>query len=468
MGFEITPDYIVPWAQQNSAIVLLGILAAMACAILGNFLVLRKMSMMGDAISHAVLPGLVIGFMITHSRNSINMFIAAAIVGILTALFTQVIHRYGKVDESAAMGVVFTTLFAFGILLIVKFVNHVDLDAECVLYGVMETVALKGSLYEGQIAGIPFLVNATHLKLFIILMINVVFVIVFFKELKITSFDPALATTIGINSQFMHYLLMTLVAITTVAAFEAVGSIMVIAMLIVPAAVAHLLTDKLWLMIVISLIVAVLTAILGHISAITVPPYVASLLVEGGEFIYPDTRTSGMMAVVVAIFLALAVVFSPNYGLISKAARNLMLNIKISSEDLLGLLYRLEEMKLAGQADTGLLLKARGASGLMHLMAKRLLKTKGDITYDDKLLVLTESGRKKAQKLIRSHRLWETYLYKYVNKTMDHLHFPAESLEHITDDDMRQRLAERTEDVEIDPQGRSIPPRQNKKEHDLE
>ena len=260
MGFQMSSDYIVPWLELNSAIVLLGILAAVACALPGNFLVLRKMSMMGDAISHAVLPGLVIGFMLTHSRSSLKMFIAAAIVGVLTALFTQLINRYGKVDESAAMGVVFTSLFALGILLIVKFNDHVDLDPECILYGALENVALEGTaLWQFDAGAVPLLFNTVHLKLTLVLMINIAFIILFFKELKLTSFDPALATTIGINAQLMHYLLMTVVAVTTVAAFETVGSIMVIAMLIIPPAVAYLLTDKLWLMILISAIILYLS-----------------------------------------------------------------------------------------------------------------------------------------------------------------------------------------------------------------
>ena len=123
-------------------IVAAGILCAMSCALLGNFLVLRRMSMMGDAISHAVLPGLAIAFLVTNSRESLPMFIGAAIVGVLTALFTQWINRFGRVEESASMGVVFTSLFAIGLILIVRAADHVDLDPGCVLYGAIEMVPL--------------------------------------------------------------------------------------------------------------------------------------------------------------------------------------------------------------------------------------------------------------------------------------------------------------------------------------
>src|SRR5688572_31547560 len=199
-------------------IVAAGILCAMSCALLGNFLVLRRMSMMGDAISHAVLPGLAIAFLVTHSRESLPMFIGAAIVGVLTALFTQWINRFGRVEESASMGVVFTSLFAIGLILIVRAADHVDLDPGCVLYGEIVTVPFDNRVNVLGL-GVPHVV----VRLSVILAINLFVVVVFYKELKISSFDPELATTLGINATVMHYLLMTLVAVTTVSAFESVG-----------------------------------------------------------------------------------------------------------------------------------------------------------------------------------------------------------------------------------------------------
>ena len=255
------------WYIIDTWIVLIGILAAVACALLGNFLVLRKMSMMGDAISHAVLPGLAIAFLITGARASLTMFIGAAVVGILTALFTQWLSRFGKVDEGASMGIVFTTLFAVGLLLIVQAADHVDLDASCVLYGAIELTPLD-VVWRPELFGSVLQVPRSALVLCAVCAVNLLFVVLFFKELRIASFDSELATTMGINANLMHYMLMTLVAITTVAAFEAVGSIIVIAMLIVPAATAHLLTDQLHWMVVISAIFAALSAALGHVSAI--------------------------------------------------------------------------------------------------------------------------------------------------------------------------------------------------------
>src|SRR5688500_18404044 len=269
-------------------IVAAGILCAMSCALLGNYLVLRRMSMMGDAISHAVLPGLAIAFLITGSRASLPMFIGAAIVGVLTALFTQWVNRFGKVEESASMGVVFTTLFAIGLILLVRAADKVDLDPGCVLYGAIELVPLDLRELFGM--EIPRAV----VMLGIVFIVDILFVLIFYKELKISSFDPELATTLGLNSTVMHYLLMTLVAVTTVASFESVGSILVVAMLIVPAATAHLLTDRLPTMILVSAIIGLLSAALGQFAALTVPTW----------FGYSDTNTAGMMAVVAGAFLS--------------------------------------------------------------------------------------------------------------------------------------------------------------------
>ncbi|MGJ8726095.1 MAG: metal ABC transporter permease [Roseibacillus sp.] len=290
------------WTDLDTWIVITGALCAMGCALPGCFLVLRKMSMMGDAISHAVLPGLAIAFLITGSRASLTMFFGAAIVGILTAVFTQWISRFGNVDRGAAMGIVFTTLFALGLVLIRSAADKVDLDAGCVLYGAIEltpldTVNLFGYLIPraAVVAGITFLLNLT-------------IIVVLFKEFRLSAFDSGLADTLGFSSQFLHYLLMVMVAVTTVAAFEAVGSVIVIAMLIVPAATALLLTHRLKLVLFLSCFFGALASLLGHIGAITVPPLLG----------FEDTNTSGMMATATGLLFLLVWVFAPKTGLIAK------------------------------------------------------------------------------------------------------------------------------------------------------
>lgn len=298
------------WYAIDTWIVIVGVLAAASCALPGCFLVLRRMSMMGDAISHAVLPGLAIAFLVTGARSSLLMFLGAAVVGVLTAVFTQWISRFGKVDSGASMGIVFTSLFAVGLLLIVRAADHVDLDPGCVLYGAIELTPLD-VVWRPELAGMVLEVPRAALVLGAVLLVNLLFVILFFKELRISSFDPELADTMGIPANWMHYLLMTLVAVTTVAAFEAVGSIIVIAMLIVPAATAHLLTDRLDWMLGISLVVGALAAVTGHLSALLLP----------GWLHFDSTSTSGMMAVMAGVLFTLALLFAPRHGVLFKRVR---------------------------------------------------------------------------------------------------------------------------------------------------
>jgi manganese/zinc/iron transport system permease protein len=295
------------WYAIDTWIVVIGALCAVACALPGCFLVLRQMSMMGDAISHAVLPGLAIAFIVTGSRASLGMFIGAAVVGVLTAVFTQWVSSFGQVDRGASMGIVFTTLFALGLLLIVQAADHVDLDPGCVLYGAIELTPLD-TLFTMHLGGTAIDVPRAAVTIGTVALLNLLVIVLLFKELRISAFDPALATTVGINAAFMHYLLMTMVAITVVAAFEAVGSIIVIAMLIVPAATAHLLTDRLPVMLLLSAVFAVVSAGLGHLAALTVPGWLG----------FGSTSTSGMIAAATGLLFLLTWVFAPRYGLIAK------------------------------------------------------------------------------------------------------------------------------------------------------
>ncbi len=300
------------WYPIDTWIVIIGALCAVACALPGCFLLLRGMSMMGDAISHAVLPGLAIAFLVTESRSSIGMFIGAAAVGVLTAVFTQWISNFGRVDRGASMGIVFTTLFAIGLLLIVRAADHVDLDPGCVLYGAIELTPMD------RVGPIP----RAAAVLGTVLLINLAIITLAFKELRISSFDPELATSMGINATAMHYLLMTMVAITTVASFEAVGSIIVIAMLIVPAATAYLLTNRLIPMLAISAAVAAASAAIGHLAALEVPTWFSYPTTNAaGQTLwqpFASTTTSGMMATAAGGLLILAWLFAPEHGVIGR------------------------------------------------------------------------------------------------------------------------------------------------------
>lgn len=428
-------------------VVVVAVLSAVSCALPGNYLVLRKMCLMGDAISHAVLPGLAVAFFISESRAPLPMFLGAVAVGGLTALLTQVVSRYGKVEEGAAMGVIFSVLFAIGLILIRQAADHVDLDASCVLYGNIETIGL-----EAAVDGMP--IAARNLS--IVLVLNIVFITLFSKELRICAFDPALATTLGINAGIMHYALMIVVAITTVANFEAVGSILVIAMLIVPPVCAHLLTDRLGVMIVLSALIAAMVAVLGRVLVVYGPAWFN---------IGKDTNTAALMAVLAGLFLLLVLLFAPEHGLVGTWLHRAAVARQIVREDILGLLYRWHELPLGRKRSMleSEVLRAVGNSrssrGAIRSLIRRgqieQLSTSGDGHPGG--LRLTESGSARASHVIRGHRLWEAYLQKHFELPIDHLHMPAERVEHFLTPEMHAKLDEHLTGPGVDPHGRKIP-----------
>ena len=289
--------------------------ATLSCTLLGNFLVLRRQSLMGDAISHSVLPGIVLGFVVAGTRSTWPMFVGATLAAVAAAVLVELVRRLGRLESGAAMGVVFSVFFASGVLLIEQAAAHsVDLDAECVLYGQLEDIlwlAPTGwaSLLEPAVwADLPREV----VTLAIVTLICAAAVTVFYKELKITSFDPDLATTLGIPATWFNLGLMLLVGMVAVAAFEAVGSILVIAMFICPAAAARMLTDRLGSQIALSLAIAAACALGGYVAAAFGPFWL------GGDH---SLAASGMIAVATGVALAVAILFAPRYGVVMRRRR---------------------------------------------------------------------------------------------------------------------------------------------------
>jgi manganese/zinc/iron transport system permease protein len=413
-------------------IVLTGAATNVACALVGCFLVLRRMSLMGDAIAHAVLPGLAVALLISGSMSIVPMFLGAAAAGLLTTFLTQSLHQYARVPSDASMGVVFTSLFAIGVVLVKKFVSGVHFDVACV--------------YEGALAYVPFVEPILGLPrpLFttlVVLVVNLAVLVLLWKELKVSSFDENLASTMGFSATAMHYLLMTLVAVTAVASFEAVGSILVVAMLIVPAATAHLLCDRLGMMVFLSAGVGVAAAVLGYVAA---SPSVF------------DTNYAGMMTVAVGLLYALAVLFSPRYGLINSLVRNARMSLKVIRDDLLAMLYRVEELAREKPLSPAKARRAVGGGWLARWGLAGLVRS-GQIASADDRLHLTDTGRTVARSLVRSHRLWETYLVEHLGMPLDHVHEPAHRVEHFIDEQLRRELEAEVDPTAGDPHGREIP-----------
>ncbi|WP_458789157.1 metal ABC transporter permease [Adonisia turfae] len=415
-------------------------LAALCCGVLGNFLVLRRLSLMGDAISHSVLPGLVIAFLITTSRSPVVMMLGAAAAGVATVVLVELVKKLGRVEPGAAMGVVFSVLFALGVLLIERAaVRHVDLDADCVLHGQLETLAWYGApesvgelLRWSTVSAVPMPI----ITLLLMCGVAGVFVVLFFKELRLAAFDPELATSQGFNATLMHYMLMVLVAGATVASFEAVGSILVIAMLICPAATARLLTDRLGSQIGVSLGIALLAGIGGYVAAAAVPD------LFGKEAV----NAAGSVTVFSGVLLVVAIVVSPRYGVISRFVRRRRLAVRVAIDDLLASMHR------AGESGTHEL----DVSRLRHELVGRPSRAaiaravrRGLLDRTRTTVRLTDKGRVRAADVVRRHRLWEHYLVDRAGLAEDHVHAVAEQLEHFQAQPPAGPLH--------DPHGRTIP-----------
>ena len=279
-------------------IILAGSLVAIACGLLGCYLILRKMAMLGDAISHAVLPGIVLAFLLTGERDSLTMLIGAAAVGLLCTVLIEFFHKTGKLQADASIGVVFTWLFAIGVILISVFAGQVDLDQDCVLYGEIAYVPIDLWITDsGTVMGPRVIYIAGS-----VLLIVVAFILIGYKELYLTTFDPAYATAIGISTAVWHYLLMGAVSLTTVASFEAVGAILVIALLIAPPATAYLLTEKFKTMLWLTAGIGVLIAVTGYYLAVIT-----------------DGSIAGAMATMAGVLFGLAFLFAPKTGLVAKS-----------------------------------------------------------------------------------------------------------------------------------------------------
>ena len=278
---------------------------------------------------------------------------------------------------------------------------------------------------------------------------NLLALTMFFKAFRIAAFDAAQAHVQGMRPGAMHHLLMGMTAVTTVASFEAVGSIIVVSMIIVPAVCARLISSRLVTMVTLSFALAILSAMLGHLGAVELPHIIG----------YGSVPTSGMMAVVGGVLLVIGILVNPTHGVLPKGIRRWRFRLQTTEEDLLSLAWRLEERGRLASTDIlrGDLMLARRLSGLEAGWSLRRLLSKDELRRSDDGVVLTERGRKRATTLIRSHRLWEAWLAKSAGLAPDHVHDTAMRLEHVTDEAMLEQLAEETGTPTTDPHGRSIP-----------
>jgi len=280
-------------------ILLTAALVGLSCGLVGTLLILRRMAMMADAISHTVLIGIVAAYLLTRQLSGPHMVVGAMAAGLVTALLVEWFHDRG-VRQEASIGVVFTTLFAIGVALIATRVGNVHLDVQHALMG--EILFIPWERIELPLLGsVP---EATFL-LAVVSAAVLALILLFYKEWKITTFDPALAASLGFPVALMHYILMAMTSMTAVAAFDAVGAILALAMLITPAAAAYLWTERLSVMMALACAFGVLSAFPGY--------YAAYLL---------DTSVSGTMAFATGVIFLVSILFSPRHGIVAKRWKN--------------------------------------------------------------------------------------------------------------------------------------------------
>ncbi len=475
-------DHLRDWSSLDTWILLTAATTALVCAVPGVWLVLRRQSMLGDALSHTVLPGVVGAFLLVNGlqaggwisspgdapKSSINssthgpqgdrsatdpaylveqalLIVGAALSGMLTALLTEAVSRWGRIEAGAALGVVFSTFFALGLLMIRLFADEVHLDVDCVLMGQLES----SILHTMQIG--PWRVPTAVVSNLVMFVLLSAVTLLAFKELQVTSFDPGFAGSLGLRTSWVQQLLSAMTAIAVVTSFRTVGSILVIALLVGPAVSGRQMSDKLSRVFLWSLGLSVVAVALGYAMAKSLPPVLFPRL--GYESVR-DAGAAGLIAVACGIVFGGVLIFAPRDGLLVRIRDWFSLQVKITAEDILGLLYRSEERgEAVTRADIQSIAPTWSRFFAMRDLRRRSLLNKAQGGY-----VLTANGRTAAQALVRAHRLWESYMARHFDLSAEHLHETAHSVEHFIDAELRAELTEELDAPHADPHGRSIPP----------
>ena len=403
------------WWQETTCSVLVGI----ACGVLGCFVVLRRMALIGDALSHAVLPGVVIAFMLTGNAGIGHLFLGALLAGLITAALIKLVSQYSRTKEDSAIGIVFTAFFALGIILISALPRGTHFDLKCFLFGD------------------PLAVGPDDLLMMeIVAPLVIVTIFVLYHRLKITTFDPVVAAAMGISVSAMHYLIMGMLSATVVAGLKTTGVILVVAMVITPASAAYQLSNRLSSMLILSGVFGALAAAAGMSLAFVT-----------------NSPTGPAMVLAATMIFAMAMVLSPRDGVLFKILHRRRVRLHIDGEDCLKAVYRLleaGEAALRGElaSRTGLSY-SRVAVSLRALRSQRLIETDGEVVR------LTSPGHLRATNLVRAHRLWESYLAEEARADVGSIHDEAEYLEHA------HELADEVDETlgfpERDPHGVVIP-----------
>ncbi len=398
------------------------IMVGVTCGVLGCFVILKRMALIGDALSHAILPGVVAGF-ILFGHHPLAMFIGAVISGLFTSIVITWVQRNSITKDDSSIGIVFTAMFALGIIGIswITKKEGVHLDMKDFLFG--------------NVLGVT---NQDLALTYIIGFFVILCIVSFFKYFFVSTFDPTIAATLGVAVALIHYFTMFLLSITIVASLQSVGVILVVAMLIIPGSTAYLLTNKLKTMLYISAIVGAMSAVVGLWVAIIT-----------------ELTPGPLMALCGTSFFALALLFSPQRGIVIKAYNLLIKRLVIKQEDILKFIQNQTQQSVVVNRKMLQDHLNLGTFRLTYLL-KQLINRKLIIIVDGHLQ-LTDEGISMANQLIRAHRLWETYLSEKMGVPMDKVHSSAEDMEHIQKKEFWDEVNKDLGFPTTDPHGSPIP-----------
>ena len=407
------------------------ILLGICCGLLGSFIVVRKMALVGDTLSHAVLPGVALGFLWNMTKDPMAIFIGATVAGLIGTGVVNLIKQTTRLKEDTALGMVLAGFYAVGICLMTMIQQ-------------LPTGNVSGidKFLFGQAAAIGF----TDLKLMAVVTgLSLLIIGLFYKEFLLSSFDAGFARVAGFPVQMLHYTLMLLLAFAVVISLQAVGVVLVSAMLIIPAAAAYLLTDRLHKMIWLAAGFGMLAGVVGAFFS----------------FLGPALPTGPFMVLGASVVFGAAFFFSPKHGVLTRWWRQRSHARQIHRENTLKSIYHvLEGREFKKESVTLTELKERRNESLeearervQELVSHRLA------TFDRSTneIHLTPDGWQRACEIVRNHRLWELYLTNAAQIAADHVHDDAEKIEHVLGEDVVRQLEKRLNFATKDPHGRDIP-----------
>lgn len=391
-----------------------GALVSLALGLIGCFLVVRGMSLLGDALSHSVLPGIVIGFLLGGSLHSPWILIGATAVGLVAAVMVQAVQQHSRVKEDASLGIVFTSLFALGVVMINLYAGQADLDPGCVLYGNIEYMVFD----HGAIAVMA-----------VIVALVVAGLLVFYRHLLVSTFDPGLAVSLGVPAAAVHYALMGMLSLTVVASFEAVGAILAVALLVMPGATARLWTDRMPAMLLAAAAHGILSTLLGF--WISHP--------EGPLRQWGGTSASGSICAAGFFLFLVSWLLAPRHGLLPRARVRRRLARVMATENLLKAVEDLARAPGATVSEAALASELHVSPRPLHAALGRA-RSRGWVTTGSHGVALTAEGREQSRRLVHAHDLWERYLRHEVGLDPDHVHDAAEWIEHYLNDESIEHL----------------------------